>query len=681
MAGLALPAVSERSAVPPGLASAASPVDESAPGAAPESAPAPAKNPAPWTAVVPGLLRSPGRPDAPTAYALVAGGRAVLFDCPEGTDLAGLRSAVGGDFRIERCLLTHHHRDTAGGAAALRAAGIAVHGPKAEAEFLLPDAVAAYWVKNIPVPGSRLGYLVLPAGIEGVMCDQADGSRHDLPGWTVVAVATPGHTRGHLAYRLLRAGEPFPGPAGAVLPDKGGILISGDAVHSPGKVWSPYTTDWDHWTDAGLDPAARTLRRLADLAPSHLCPAHGAVMAEGPVFSVPAALLRTAERVAEAGFLKSFERFTKHRLGNAPDYKLLVPRETVVGLGGKTTRFTPVGAHLFIHDNTWVLTAGSGRGLLMDLYGRDTPARLEQLIREQGIAGLDAMLVSHAHYDHYLGIHDWNRGRDPPLPVWGLDVVADAVAEPLRYYAPFLEKRPVPYARKVSDGGVIRWEEYELKFHHLPGQTHFTQGVEVVVDGRRCLFTADNWYHHDHYSGSGGWMSLNRASPAGYAEGARRVLRIKPDWILAEHGGPFEFNAEDFRRRVQWGDAAAMALDAISPTGDHRVDWDIHRAGVEPLLTGLPAGADKTTVHLRLTNPTTVAERTTCRLLGRGLAEADAVTTDLAPGATVRQAWTVRFPKPLPPGRHVFAVTVESPRGLEPADAFFVVDAGGAGSN
>ena len=26
----------------------------------------------------------------------------------------------------------------------------------------------------------------------------------------------------------------------------------------PGKLWTPYTTDWDHWTDAGLRPAADT---------------------------------------------------------------------------------------------------------------------------------------------------------------------------------------------------------------------------------------------------------------------------------------------------------------------------------------------------------------------------------------------------------------------------------------
>ena len=40
-------------------------------------------------------------------------------------------------------------------------------------------------------------------------------------------------------------------------------------------------------------------------------------------------------------------------------------------------------------------------------------------------------------------------------------------------------------------------------------------------------------------------------SPLPYAASAQKVLNASPDWVLAEHGGPFEFNAEDFRRRVR----------------------------------------------------------------------------------------------------------------------------------
>src|SRR5439155_943996 len=82
----------------------------------------------------------------------------------------------------------------------------------------------------------------------------------------------------------------------------------------------------------------------------------------------------------------------------------------------------------------------------------------------------------------------------------------------------------------------------------------FTMGVITKIDGKKCFFTADNFFHQDMFSGSGGWMGLNRSWPLPYAASAQKVLDAAPDWVLAEHGGPFEFSAEDFKRRVKWGE-------------------------------------------------------------------------------------------------------------------------------
>ena len=59
------------------------------------------------------------------------------------------------------------------------------------------------------------------------------------------------------------------------------VLLAGDALAGPGTIWYPYTTDWDHWTDAGLKPAAGSLRQLAALKPDLLLPAHGDVVGKG----------------------------------------------------------------------------------------------------------------------------------------------------------------------------------------------------------------------------------------------------------------------------------------------------------------------------------------------------------------------------------------------------------------
>src|SRR4029077_21231406 len=128
------------------------------------------------------------------------------------------------------------------------------------------------------------------------------------------------------------------------------------------------------------------------------------------------------------------------------------------------------------------------------------------------------------------------------------------------------------------------WREYGFTFHWLSRPSRVTMGGETNIDGKRCYFTADNFFHQDQFSGSGGWMGLNRSFPLPYAASAKKVLDAAPDWVLAEHGGPFEFSAQDFRRRVEWGKATATAADAICLSGNHRHDWDPHRVRVEPII-------------------------------------------------------------------------------------------------
>src|SRR5262249_45954560 len=146
-------------------------------------------------------------------------------------------------------------------------------------------------------------------------------------------VSTPGHSRDHIALAARK------GQAGKLL------LFCGDALAAAGKLWTPYTTDWDHWTDAGLTPAVQSLRKLAALKPAMLLPAHGPVVEE----NATAALHQTAEAVEEVAFLKSFERFSKKRLGNAPEYRFLA-KEQVATAGEKP--WTQVSEHLFLTGNT-----------------------------------------------------------------------------------------------------------------------------------------------------------------------------------------------------------------------------------------------------------------------------------------------------------------------------------------
>lgn len=131
---------------------------------------------------------------------IVGAGRevAVLDPGPDGADGEGHVDAIlaaVGDARIVAIVCTHTHRDhspasrplqAATGAPIIGCAPLAMEddGPRADASFdalYLPDRVLS------------------------------DGERLSGDGWTLEAVATPGHTSNHLCYSLVESGALFTG--------------------------------------------------------------------------------------------------------------------------------------------------------------------------------------------------------------------------------------------------------------------------------------------------------------------------------------------------------------------------------------------------------------------------------------------------------------------------------------
>jgi glyoxylase-like metal-dependent hydrolase (beta-lactamase superfamily II) len=587
----------------------------------------------------------------PAGYALVEGDAALLIDASAGP--AGL--GAKGVKKIEAILLTHHHRDSCAAVAKYLSEGVPVRAAKESAEWLTADNVKKYWQESLPLRGSRTAYLVVPEGFPGIDCTLTDSQAINWRGWTVLVLATPGHSRDHLAFAARKGKN---GPL---------LVFCGDAMVSPGKLWTPYTTDWDHWTDAGLAPAAKSLRRLADLRPSLLLPAHGPVIEK----DAAGALRKTADAAQEAGFLKSYERYTKERLGKAPSYRFLAKEQA--GSNGSLP-WSRVSDHLFYTGNTWVLTSKADNAfLVMDPWGKRSADQIAKLKADHKLGKLEVVMFSHAHFDHYDGIYELpDRDR---FETWMLDKAATPVAEPFLIRAPFLDARPVKIDRRPKEGETLTWREYRFRFHHLPGQTEYTMGVETQIDGKRCLFTADNWFHQDLYSGTGGWMGLNRSGPLVYATSAKKVLDMAPDWILAEHGGAFEFNAEDWRRRVSWGQAGARSADALCPSGNHLRDWDPHAVHVEPLVQKARPG-DTLKATLVASNVLDRPEKLTVALEGRGLTADQTWELEVPAEATARRAITVRLGDSLPVGRHVMVLYVRSNGQQAGCDAFLVADVG-----
>src|SRR5207302_3411434 len=83
----------------------------------------------------------------------------------------------------------------------------------------------------------------------------------------------------------------------------------------------------------------------------------------------------------------------------------------------------------------------------------------EDGIRDFHVTGVQtcALPICHAHYDHFDGIHVLG-GRDR-CEVWGLDLVAIPLKDPLLIRAPFLDPRPIKFTKELKDGDTATRSE------------------------------------------------------------------------------------------------------------------------------------------------------------------------------------------------------------------------------
>ncbi|UOK69351.1 MBL fold metallo-hydrolase [Ancylobacter polymorphus] len=176
----------------------------------------------------------------------------------DASHVAAVLAAVEAE-TVTHLFLTHTHRDHSGALAALKAAtGAPTYG---EGPHRAARPLHAQEVNTLDSAGDR-GFLPDVA--------LADGARVEGAGWTLAALATPGHTANHMAF---------------VLEEAGAIFVGDHVMGWSTTVVAP--------PDGSMNDYMHSLRRLRERPETLYFPGHGGVITQGPAF---------------------VERFLRHRL-------------------------------------------------------------------------------------------------------------------------------------------------------------------------------------------------------------------------------------------------------------------------------------------------------------------------------------------------------------------------------
>ena len=190
-----------------------------------------------------------------TATHIVGHGTVAVIDPgpDDGAHVAAVVAALAGE-TVAAILVTHTHRDHTGAVPALA------------------KATGAPVIGCAPIAPERAGPRLDAGGDDAYRPDRvlADGETVSGPGWTLAAVATPGHTSNHLAFALAEETA----------------LFSGDHV----MAWS---TTVVAPPDGSMAAYRASLAKLLDRREERYYPAHGPARDEARAYV--AALLRHRE--------------------------------------------------------------------------------------------------------------------------------------------------------------------------------------------------------------------------------------------------------------------------------------------------------------------------------------------------------------------------------------------------
>lgn len=480
---------------------------------------------------------------------------------------------------LDAVLMTHHHRDQGQGLPRAVAAGIPIWVPPVEQDLFarVDEMWAARGLYNDYNLRQDRFSLLEPVPIAGVVPEYRRARFGEID---VATIPTPGHTMGSVTYLVDR-------PSGGSGGDSHRVAFTGDLIYSPGKVWSLAATQWSYTESEGPAMNVLSCLLLQEERPAVLLPSHG-----DPMPDAPAALQHLAERMSEyvdsrrtrpwdlRSWIESpFVRLTDHlllnRTANSCVYVLL----------------SDDGPALFIdygYDMSTGWPAGTDRAAR-----RPWLASLPALKRDYGVTSVEVVLGTHYHDDHVAG---FNLLRDVEgTEVWLPENVAPIMADPMRTDLPCQWFEPIPADRVLGLGETVRWREYAITTHELPGHTLYAAAFEFEVDGVRVLATGDQQTADGRLGVQReilNYQYRNRFRSDDFVRSAALYRRVAPGLMITGHWRGREVDDDYLRLLAEQGDELAAIHDALLPDDGQRPPADGNLVLVEPFYQRAEAGAD-----------------------------------------------------------------------------------------
>ncbi len=467
--------------------------------------------------------------DSCLVYIVRDGSRATLVGFGTG-DVLDVLPEIGVT-EVERVLLTHHHRNQVQGLVGMDSGSFQVTVPAGEAAHF--ENVENFWQdaqiyvnynlrsewntirKSIPVDEKVAGGdTLVSSGVEFHVLE------------------TPAVTENAVSYSAEIDGRR--------------VVFTGDLIAGAGKVHNWFDLHWDYYGfTQGIDASEQSFDRVLAVNPERLLPAHGAPIEE--------------PGVAIAANREVYDKLRKLLPPNSAGREIGERREItphLVHLGGPPTRRNG-------YLTSYAIVSDNGKALIYD-YGYVDLEHLQEFKQDYGIEDI-AVTFSHYHDDHLIRLHELLRTGG--AEIWVFENMVDILANPTRYRLPCLIPFPIIADRVLHDGETVQWEEYELEFFHMPGQTDFHQGLATVVDGKKVMFTGDNtWKKEDPERIRNGPIVPHNEYflDTGFITCARRMLDYMPDLVLPAHTDEYSPTRQDLEGFLTWAqDVREVMTDLI----------------------------------------------------------------------------------------------------------------------